>query len=99
MITARHGLVAHLNPGSPEVMQRLASTSQVFTGRGGLDASSARSGASAMLDFIVTRQATVLSFEKMFLLAGVIFLLILPLLFFLKTGDKPAAKVDVHLDM
>jgi DHA2 family multidrug resistance protein len=99
MITARHGLVAHLNPGSPEVIQRLTSTSQVFTGRGGLDPSSARSGASAMLDFIITRQATVLSFEKMFLLAGIVFLLILPLLFFLKTGDKPAAKVDVHLDM
>ena len=52
-----------------------------------------------MLDFMVTRQATVLSFEKMFLTAGIIFLLILPLLFFLKTGPKPAEKVDVHLDM
>jgi len=52
-----------------------------------------------MLDFMITRQATVLSFEKMFLLAGIIFLLILPLLLFLKTGSKPAEKIDVHLDM
>ena len=99
VVTARHGLVAHLNPGNPADMARLASTAQMFGARGGLDATSARSGASAMLDFMITRQATVLSFEKMFLLAGIIFLLILPLLLFLKTGSKPAEKIDVHLDM
>ncbi len=99
VITARHGLVAHLDAGNPAVLQRIASTQQVFGARGGLDAASARSGASAMLDFVVTRQATVLSFEKMFLLAGIVFLMILPLLLFLKTGGKPAEKVDVHLDM
>jgi len=99
VIAARHGLVAHLNPGRPEVIDWLAATRAMFGARGGLDATSARSGASAMLDFMVTRQATVLSFEKMFLLAGIIFIAILPLLFFLKTGGKPAEKVDVHLDM
>jgi DHA2 family multidrug resistance protein len=99
VVTARHGIVAHLNPGNPEVMARLSATARSFGARGGLDATSARSGASAMLDFIVTRQATVLSFEKMFLLAGIVFMLILPLLFFLKTGGKPAEKIDVHLDM
>ncbi len=99
VVAARHGLVAHLYPGRPEVIQRLASTQAMFGARGGLDGTTARSGASAMLDFMVTRQATVLSFEKMFLTAGIIFLLILPLLFFLKTGPKPAEKVDVHLDM
>jgi DHA2 family multidrug resistance protein len=99
VVAARHGLVAHMNPGRPEVIGRLAATQSMFSARGGLDATSAHSGASAMLDFMITRQATVLSFEKMFLLAGIIFLLILPLLFFLKTGDTPAPKVDVHLDM
>ncbi len=101
VVAARHGLVAHLNPGNVSVIDRLASIQAMFGARGGLDTKSAGAGASAMLDFIVTRQATVLSFEKMFLLAGVIFLLILPLLLFLRTGDKAAAapKVDVHLDM
>jgi DHA2 family multidrug resistance protein len=98
-ITARHGLVAHLNPGSPLVMQRLASSSTMFGARGGLDSETAQSGASAMLDFMINRQATVLSFEKMFLLAGVIFLMILPLLFFLRTDNTPAPKVDVHVDI
>jgi DHA2 family multidrug resistance protein len=55
-----------------------------------------------MLDFVITRQATVLSFEKMFLLAGIVFLLVLPLLAFLKTGPKTGEKtekVDVHVDI
>jgi MFS transporter, DHA2 family, multidrug resistance protein len=100
MTHARFALVAHLNPGNPEVMSRLASIQQMFRARGGLDATSARGGATAMLNFVVNQQATVLSFEKMFLLAGIIFLLILPLLLFLKTdSSKPAEKVDVHLDM
>jgi DHA2 family multidrug resistance protein len=98
-ITARHGLVAHLNPGRPALLERLASMNHLFGARGGLDATSARSGASAMLDFVVLRQATVLAFEKMFFLAGVVFLLVLPLVAFLKTGKQPAAKVDVHAEM
>ena len=40
-----------------------------------------------------------LSFEKMFLLAGIVFMLILPLLLFLKTGKAPAQKIDVHVEM
>jgi len=99
LIAARHGLVAHLNPGNPEVIDRIASMKQIFLGRGGLDNASAGSGASAMLNFVVNRQATVLSFEKMFLLAGITFLLVMPLLAFLKKGDKPAEKVDVHVEM
>lgn len=100
VVAARHALVAHLNPGNPELISRLASMGQVFGARGGLDGTSARSGATAMLDFLVFRQATVLSFEKSFLLAGIVFLLILPLLLFLKSdSSKPAPKVDVHLDM
>jgi DHA2 family multidrug resistance protein len=99
VVAARHGLVAHLYPGRPEVIDRIAGARAMFGARGGLDLQSASSGANAMLDFVITRQATVMSFEKMFLLAGIIFLLILPLLLFLKTGQQPAAKVDVHLDV
>jgi DHA2 family multidrug resistance protein len=98
-VAARHGIVAHLNPGNPALIARISATAHSFAARGGLDPTSARAGAAAMLNFVVTRQATVLSFEKMFLLAGIVFLLILPLLAFLKTDSAPAEKVDVHLDM
>ncbi len=98
-VTARHGLVAHLNPGRPELLERLASARQLFGMRGGLDLTSARSGANAILNFVVSRQALVLAFEKMFLLAGIVFLLALPLLFFLKTPPRVPQKVNVHVDM
>ncbi len=98
-MTARHGLVAHLNPGRPEVLERIAAMRHLVGARGGLDVTTARSGAHAMLDFIVLRQAMVLAFERMFFLAGVVFLAVLPLVFLLKSGPKVGTKVDVHADM
>ena len=53
------------------------------------------------LDGIVGRQATLLAFERVFMLAGITFLLVLPLLFFLKTPTTragPPLKVDVHME-
>jgi DHA2 family multidrug resistance protein len=99
---ARAGLVAHLNPGNPELYMRLASSQRMLSGAGGLDRSTARMTAQAMLDFAVQRQATVLAFEKMFLLAGIVFLLVMPLLLFLRTPDdqpKRAEKIDVHVEL
>jgi DHA2 family multidrug resistance protein len=98
-VGARAGLMAHLNPGRPEVMARLAMTRQMLGVRGGLDATTAREGSRRMLEFMVDRQAMVLSFEKMFLLAGILFALVLPLLFFLKTPKVASEKVDVHVEI
>jgi hypothetical protein len=52
------------------------------------------------LDGLVTQQSTLLAFDKVFLVAGVCFLAVLPLLFFLKTPEQegPAPKVDVHME-
>jgi DHA2 family multidrug resistance protein len=49
---------------------------------------------------MVMRQATVLAFERMFLLAGIAFLFILPLVLFLKspTGTR-GPKPEVHVEM
>ena len=46
----------------------------------------------------VARQGSVLGFEKLFLLQGIAFLCVLPLLFFLKVNRVSAVKVDVHMD-
>jgi hypothetical protein len=50
---------------------------------------------------MVQRQAGVLAFEKVFLLAGILFLLVLPLLLLLKgpTGAAGAAKADAHVEL
>jgi DHA2 family multidrug resistance protein len=98
---ARAGLVAHLNPGNPQLFMRIASSQRTLSGRGGLDLSSARTTAQAMLDYAVQRQATVLAFEKMFLLSGIVFLAVMPLLLFLRTPDDTpkAPKIDVHVEL
>jgi DHA2 family multidrug resistance protein len=93
-------LAAHVTPYSPEAMGRLGQITQGLAARG-LDPATAAQAAPAALAATVARQAMVLSFEKMFLLAGICFLVILPLLLFLKV-DRSAEqghKPEVHLEM
>jgi DHA2 family multidrug resistance protein len=103
----RASLRAHVSPYSLGAMQRLAAVQQGLMARG-LDAASARAAAPGALAGAVAQQAMVLSFEKVFLLAGILFLAILPLLFFLKDdrqleGEKSASdqghKPEMHLEM
>jgi len=96
---ARSGLVSHLSATRPEVVARLGRISGVLQSRGySLD--DARQAAERVLSGLVQRQAAVLSFEKLFLLAGIVFLGVLPLLTFLKSSStKPAAKADVHAEI
>jgi DHA2 family multidrug resistance protein len=97
---ARGGIAAHLVPGRPEVIARMGALEQLLAGRGGLDGASAHAAAQRLLGYIVARQATMLTFEKMFLMAGILFLVILPLLVFLKAPEAEAAqKVDAHVEM
>jgi DHA2 family multidrug resistance protein len=96
--TAAAGLAAHITQGRPEVTSRLAAITQGLVDRG-YDAASAAVAAGRLLGGMVMRQATMLTFEKLFLLSGILFLLVLPLLLFLKSpdhGDPP--KVDVHVE-
>ncbi len=103
---ARASMSAHIIAGRPEVTQRLNMISAAMV-RGGSDPTTAHQQATRILGGLVTAQASVLSFEKLFLLAGILFLVILPLLFFLKTPEKTAAKpagkpeekIDVHVEM
>jgi DHA2 family multidrug resistance protein len=98
---ARASIGAHLSGTSPDAWMRLQQIQQALVGRG-LDPASAKAAAPAALAGQVARQAMVLSFEKMFLLAGICFMAILPLLFFLKvdrTAEAGAQKAEVHLEM
>lgn len=84
---------------------RLRQMSGALAARG-LDALGARETALRAIDIAVSRQATLISFERVFLLAGVLFFLVLPLLAFLKApktveeaGGVPAPKPDVHVEI
>jgi len=102
---AYNGLSAHMAAGRPEVMARFEMIKRGLIARG-FDAATAQAAAGRVLGGTVMRQATVLAFERMFMLAGVAFLFILPLVYFLKgpkfnkaPGAAPAPKPEVHLEM
>ncbi len=96
-IHAKAALAANVTADRPEVQQRLAQLAAGFASRG-FDAVSAKQAALRALDGIVTREAMVLSFERVLLLTGILFLAVLPLLYFLKVNRRaPAAEVHVEL--
>lgn len=106
-VQARHGLVAHIDPGRPEVIYRLAGIKSMLLSRG-FSPAAAEEGAHRMLAGLVLQQSMVLSFEKLFLSAGIAFICVLPLTLFLRAlpktegkretgGSVPAA--DVHVDL
>jgi DHA2 family multidrug resistance protein len=90
-------LSTHVVAGSPLVTGRLAMMQQGLVARG-FDPASARDAAGRALAGQVMRQATVLAYERMFLLAGVAFIFILPLAFFLKPppGMRPRGNSGAH---
>jgi DHA2 family multidrug resistance protein len=95
---ARGALIAHLDPTRPEVQQRVAAIEAGLRSRG-VDAFSAHGAALRALAGNVMRQASMLAFEKTFLLAGILFLAVLPLLIFLKTAEKSAPSSEAHLEI
>jgi DHA2 family multidrug resistance protein len=96
---ARVDLLTHLQPTRPEVLERLAALQGGLMNRG-LDASSAQQAALQALNGQVAQQAAVIGFEKVFLLAGILFLCVLPLLLFLKIDrSQTGEKIEVHMEM
>jgi MFS transporter, DHA2 family, multidrug resistance protein len=98
---ARMALVAHLTPSNPAAMDRVQGLTRMFLGRG-IDYNQARSMALRAMDGVVEQQAMLLSFNRVFLIAGISFLFVLPLLWFLKVPDEakdaPKEKVEVHME-
>ena len=96
---ARSALVAHVNAGAPATLDRLRQMTGGFMARGS-DAKTAGEMAIRALDGMVDRQSTLLSFDRVFLVAGLAFVFVLPLLAFLKTPDDGSKKerVEVHME-
>ncbi len=96
---ARVGLVAHVTPTSGAAMARVQQATGGFIARG-FDPIAARQMALRALDGLVEQQATLLAFERVFIMAGLAFMFVLPLLYFLKAppAGAPAVKVDVHME-
>jgi DHA2 family multidrug resistance protein len=98
-VQARASVGGHLAEASPLVQGRVALLQSGFMQRG-LDALSAKAAAVRVLLGIVAQQSMVIAFEKLFAVAGICFLAILPLVYLLKNkSDGPMEKVDVHVEL
>ncbi|HVR64381.1 MAG TPA: DHA2 family efflux MFS transporter permease subunit [Polyangia bacterium] len=96
MATARAGLAAHVDAGRPEVLGRLSALQSMLMARG-FGGPAAREGALRFLDATLERQASVLAFERMFLVAGIAFLFVIPLAMLLRRPPGASQpKMDVH---
>jgi DHA2 family multidrug resistance protein len=95
---ARAAIAEHVTAVDPTVQARIAATARGFVARG-MPADLAQRAALAAIDGTVRIQAQVVAFDRIFLLAGVLFLFVMPLLIFLKSERQSSAeKVDVHLE-
>ncbi len=98
---ARSALVAHVTASSHAAVDRTNGLTAMFMHRG-FGPIQAQSMAYRALDGIVDRQASLLAFNKVFLLAGIAFLFVLPLLYFLKVPDvkdeEKKEKIEVHME-
>lgn len=88
----RSDLVSHITPDNPLAVSRLAGYTNYFISRGAT-AAEAKKEALGLLDKVVTRQSTLLSFSDAYLLIGAVFLVALPLLLLAANKKKQAVAV------
>jgi DHA2 family multidrug resistance protein len=93
-ITRYHAMLAERAGSSNAVaVSWLQTVTGAMMARTGVDAATARQQALKLLDGIVTRQATVLSYNRVFVLVSLLFIIALPLVFLLKRGHAAEAEV------
>ena len=90
-------MISQVSMSRPAVADRMAAMQRMLASRG-VDAAAAQSGAARMIDLGVRRQAMMISFEKLFMLAGICFICVLPLVLLLKAPASTEG-IDVHVEM
>jgi DHA2 family multidrug resistance protein len=76
-------LVAHMTPFDPNYVQALAGTAHMLAAQG-VGAAQAAAQAQGMLYGMLQRQSAMMGFVDSFLVLGVVFLAVIPLMFFVK---------------
>ena len=99
LFRSQAALATHVTATRPEVMDRLAQLRAGMMARG-MDFASAQEAALRMLSGITARQGMVLAFDKLFVLAALLFLVVMPLVLFLKAPSLKSAPQDTpHIDV
>jgi len=96
-VAARADIATHVTATSAATEERLALITAGLE-RAGMSAGQAQKVAIAELARSVQSQASVVAFDGIFLLAGIVFLFVLPLLVFLKTPRAAGAPPGVHFE-
>ena len=94
---ARGAMLANISMDRLAVATRIGAMQRMLAARG-VAGPAVQTTASQMLDLQVRQQAMVLSFERLFLICGIAFLCVLPLVFFLKMPET-SEKIEVHVEM
>jgi DHA2 family multidrug resistance protein len=102
---SRTALVSHVTETNPAAIARLHQIAGALEARG-MDMRGARQAALRAIDGAVAQQAAVIAYERVFLLAGLLFVVVLPLMAFLKAPkvvererEGLAPKADVHFEL
>jgi DHA2 family multidrug resistance protein len=94
-VEARAGLAAHVTQLRPEVVAQMSRASHAMIAHG-FNPVSAPMTAARAIGMRMYEQATVLSFDRVFMFQGILFLGVLPLLLFLRV---PRINEPVHIEM
>jgi len=95
-VVARSSLSAHVTAVNPLIQIRML-TIKEWMMMLGKDELTAQTIAVGSLQGAVVSQSMVIAFDRLFLLAGIMFMLVFPLLFFLKVS-KEALQSDKHVE-
>ncbi|WP_276134082.1 DHA2 family efflux MFS transporter permease subunit [Polluticoccus soli] len=91
-VTHRGALVSNLDINDPGVIQRIKGIQASFMAKG-MSPDVALQSAYKLMDYSVSKQASVLSYMDVFLYIGIMFLLCIPFILMIKTNKKN--KVDI----
>ena len=76
----------------------LSTATAAMMARTGADAVTARKMALKLLDVTISRQAAVLSYNRVFVLVAILFVIALPLVLLLKRGHAPEGEMELMVD-
>ena len=97
-VEASAGMAPHLTVLRPEVVTRVHQIAGALISKG-MNPAAANMLAPRFLIGSMYRQATVLSFDRIFILQGVLFLVVIPILYFLKVKRTEGPVEKVHIDL
>jgi DHA2 family multidrug resistance protein len=83
---------------NPAAVAWLSNATAAMMARTGLDFETARRQALRLLDATISRQAAVLSYNRVFVLVSLLFVFALPLVFLLKRGHAPEGELEIMAD-